>query len=331
MKKLLAFIISLLLIASSFAVAEDAADIRNMTIKIPHAMASTHPIQKMLDAFKEDIETKSQGKIKIELYSDAVLGDDSSLLDQIRMGTLDAAVVTGGPSWFQGSDPRGAIEELPFLFSSAAEARAAYGGAFGEYIAKEIMEPFDVHVVCFLESGFRHFSSNIRPIVLPTDMAGQKFRIAPSTLRLKTFEALNASAISMSFSELYTALQQGTVDAQENPLTMIIAGKLYEVQKYVSLSGHIWNTAFLGFNQKFWNTLSEAEQKLFTDAAVAAREKLYQMDDEEWANAVAFLEQQGIAVNEVDHDAFVEAVQPVWDYFRENCGDELIKLALGQE
>ena len=331
MKKLAAIILSLLLITCSFSVAENAADIRAMSIKIPHAMAATHPIQKMLESFKEDVETNTNGKIKIELYSDAVLGDDSSLLDQIRMGTLDAAVVTGGPSWFQGSDPRGAIEELPFLFSTAEEARAAYGGAFGEYIAKEIMEPFDVKVVCFLESGFRHFSSNVRPIVKPADMAGQKFRIAPSTLRLKTFEALNASAISMSFSELYTALQQGTVDAQENPLTMIISGKLYEVQKYVSLSGHIWNTAFIGFNLKFWNSLSESEQKIISDAAIKARAYLYEMDDAEWANAVAFLEEKGIQVNEVDHDAFVEAVQPVWDYFKENCGDELIKLALGQE
>lgn len=327
---LLFLIVGVLLFNTSTLLAEEL-QITPKTIIIPHAMNSSHPIQKALELFKSEVELASNNLISIEIFSDAVLGDDSSLLDQIRTGALEAAVVTGGPSWFQGSDPRGAIEELPFLFATADEARSAYEGAFGEYLKNEIMSPFGIEVVTFLESGFRHFTSNIRPIVEPADMAGQKFRIAPSILRQKTFEALNASAISMSFSELYTALQQGTVDAQENPLTMIVTGKLYEVQKYVSLSGHIWNTAFLGFNQKTWDSLSEDEQKIISESAIKARAYLYELDDEQWANAVEYLKEKGALVNSVNHDAFVEAVQPVWDYFIEQNGDELIKLALGEE
>lgn len=170
-------------------------------------------------------------------------------------------------------------------------------------------------------------TNNTRPIVKPEDMAGIKFRIAPTDIRRLTFEKLNAVAIPMAFAELFTALQQGTVDGQENPLSIIETSKFYEVQKYLSMSRHIYNTASFCVNPDWFATLTEEEQEIIKEAAYKAREYCRQLNDENEANALERLAANGMEINEIDYDAFVAGVQPVWDYFIENYGDDLIKLA----
>lgn len=202
-----------------------------IVIKISHQNAITHPTQAGLEKFKELLEERSNGTMTCDIYDSAVLGNDNSNLQQVIAGSLDAAMIMGADIW-QGYDKRAMIENLPFMFSTYEEARAAWDGEFGQYMKENVLEPCGGHVVNFWENGFRHFTNNTRPLTVPEDCHGIKFRTADNPLRLMMFEEFGASAIVLNFSELYSALQQGTVDGQENPLSNIISSCLYEVQDY---------------------------------------------------------------------------------------------------
>lgn len=297
-----------------------------IVIKISHQNASTHPIQMGLLEFKRILEEKSGGTITCDIYDSAVLGNDTSNMQQVIAGTLDAAMIMGAIIW-QGYDDRAAIEEVPFLFDSYESAWAAYDGEFGDYIASEILESQGGHVVGFWDNGFRHFTNNIRPVVVPADMAGIKFRTAESEIRLQMFDCCGSSAVVMAFSELYSAMQQGTVDGQENPMSNIVSSSFYEVQKYLSLSGHIYNTSVFFFSDNFWNSLTEEQQQIITEASDEAKLFARQLNMEKEEEYIQICKDAGMEVNQVDKDAFLEAVQPVWDGFIEKHGSELIELA----
>ena len=150
---------------------------------------------------KELLEERSGGTMTCDIYDSAVLGNDTSNLQQVIAGSLDAAMIMGADIW-QGYDKRAMIENLPFMFSTYEEARAAWDGEFGQYMKENVLEPCGGHVVDFWENGFRHFTNNVRPLVVPSDCAGIKFRTADNPLRLMMFEEFGSSAIVLAFSEL---------------------------------------------------------------------------------------------------------------------------------
>lgn len=296
-----------------------------IVIKISHQNAITHPTQKGLEKFKELLEEKSNGTMTCDIYDSAVLGNDTSNLQQVIAGSLDAAMIMGADIW-QGYDKRAMIENLPFMFSTYEEARAAWDGEFGQYMKENVLEPCGGHVVNFWENGFRHFTNNVRPLNVPSDCEGIKFRTADNPLRLMMFEEFGSSAIVMNFSELYSALQQGTVDGQENPLSNIVSSCFYEVQKYLSLSNHIYSTSVFVFSDKCWDSLTEEQQNLVYECAEEAklvtRELTESMDEEYLQTCI----DAGMEVNEIDVEAFREASQPVWDYYESEYGSELVDL-----
>ena len=298
------------------------------TIKIAHSQSEAHPVHQTLLQFKEMVEERSNNTIKIDVYPNGVMGDEFEELDQIMMGTLDAAVEMGATVIVNTIDPRN-VEELPWLFPDKESARAAWDGDFGQYCKEEIIEPAcGGTVLAFWESGYRHITNSVRPIVNPEDLRGLKLRLPTSEIREKTFTLLGASPIQMSFNELFTGLSQGTVDGQENPLSIIDSSKFYEVQKYLSLSGHVYSPAMLLFSAECWNSLTSEQQQLLEECAVECRDICRQIIDEQEAAAIEHMEENGMIVNEVNRDAFVEAVQPIWDEFRETYGDELVDMAL---
>ena len=296
-----------------------------IVIKISHQNAITHPTQKGLEKFKELLEERSGGTMTCDIYDSAVLGNDTSNLQQVIAGSLDAAMIMGADIW-QGYDKRAMIENLPFMFSTYEEARAAWDGEFGQYMKENVLEPCGGHVVDFWENGFRHFTNNVRPLVVPSDCAGIKFRTADNPLRLMMFEEFGSSAIVLAFSELYSALQQGTVDGQENPLSNIVSSCFYEVQKYLSLSNHIYSTSVFVFSDKCWDSLTEEQQNLVYECAEEAKQvtrDLTESMDEEYLQTCI---DAGMEVNEIDVEAFREASQPVWDYYESEYGSELVDL-----
>jgi TRAP-type C4-dicarboxylate transport system substrate-binding protein len=162
-------------------------------------------------------------------------------------------------------------------------------------------------------------------------MQGLKFRIASSEIRQITFDTLNAPAIPMAFAELFTGLQQGVVDGQENPLSVIITGKFYEVQKYLSMSRHIYNTATFLVNPDFFQSLTKEQQTVIREEADLARDLMRELNDQVEKEALEELKAKGMQINEIDKAAFIQAVQPVWNFFREKYGSELIDMALSAQ
>lgn len=324
MKKML-IAISLILIMSMILAPVCFA--KSRSLKVAHIFSPTHPATKGLLKFKEIVENDTNGDIKVDVYDSGVLGGDVEELQQVIAGTLDAAVIMGISIW-QGYDSRAAIEEIPFLFENEAAAHKALDGEFGKILAESVLDPIGAKVLCFWENGFRNFTNNKRSIVAPDDMKGIKFRSAQSAIRIKMFNTLGASAIPMAFPELFTGLQQGTVDGQENPLAVIESSKFYEVQKYLSLSGHIYNAGVFIISPKLWNSLSEENQAIVLKASKAGRDYERELLGLENAKTLENLKASGMEVNEVNKEAFIKAVQPVWDDFKKEHGSELLDLAV---
>ena len=298
-----------------------------MTLKAAHVFQESHPIHKGMELFAQRVNENTGGAVTVEIYPNSVLGGENEQLQQLIQGSIDCDMVSG-VAMYQGYDARAGIEDLPFLFTSAESAHKALDGEYGVKLAEEVLEPVGTKVINYWENGMRHFTNDVRPIVTPSDMKGIKFRSANSPIRIKMFEACNASVVPMQFSELYTALQQGTVQGQENPIPLIETSNFDGVQKYLSLSGHIYNATVLAFNPDKWNSLSPELQEVIINAANEARDYERELNAKESDDAVERLKSKGMEVNEVDKSAFVEAVQPVWDTFKKENGSELIDLAV---
>ena len=296
-------------------------------IVVGHSFAETNILHLGLLRFSENLARASEGAIKVEVYANAALGNDAEVLQQVRLGNVDCQPIS--LPFISGEYPQCGIDQLPFLFSSAEHAFAAYDGELGQAIQDEVFSECNiVKIGNVMGQGFRQFTNNKRPIYVPEDMIGIKFRTTESAVRIAMFEACGASVISMPLSELFTALQNGTVDGQENPLSTIDSNGFYEVQKYLSLSNHIFVANFMVMNEDKWNSFTADEQILITeawnDAVIYERELLKEADEK----FIKKFKEAGIEINEVNRDAFVKAVSGVWDSYIKDHGSKWIDLAI---
>ena len=331
--KVFALLLTLVMVFAMMAVPANAASEKTYNLKIAHVNSQTHPAHIALEKFKEIVEEKTDGKVKVDIYDSSVLGGELEEIQQVIDGSLTAAMIMGMSNW-QNMVPETAIEELPFMYPDVEHARAAFDGAYGDFVKENWIEPTGLKVLCFWESGFRHFTNNIRPIVTPDDMKDIKFRSAQSEIRVKMFEALGASATIINFSELYTALQQKTVDGQENPLSIITANGFYDVQKYLSLSGHFYSTALFIVNPDFWDSLPAEYQEIIQAASEECRDLDRQLSSESEADMIQTCKDHGMEVNEIDAEAFKAAMDSVWALYTDQFGTDAVNLALtssGQE
>ncbi len=296
-----------------------------LEMQIAHVNAPSHPAHQALLKFKELVEQRTNGGMEITIFDSSVLGGELEEIDQVITGSLDSAMIMGISNW-QGRIPQTAVEELPFMYPDEIAARKAFDGAYGDKI-KELIEPTGVKILCYWESGFRHFTNNVRPIFKPEDMQGIKFRTAQSAIRIKMFEVLGASATSMPFPEVYSGLQQGVIEGQENPLSIITANAFYEVQKYLTLSGHFYSTAPFIVNPTYFNNLPAEYQKIITDTALECRDIMREMNSKATGEMLETLKQNGMEINQIDTESFAERMEPVWKMFSDEFGNELIDLA----
>ena len=306
---------------------------KTYTLKIAHVNSQTHPAHLALVKFKEMVEEQTKGAVVVDIYDSSVLGGELEEIQQVIDGSLSAAMVMGMSNW-QSMVPETAIEELPFMYPDVEAARAAFDGAYGDFVKENWIEPTGVKVLSFWESGFRHFTNNVRAIYVPEDMKDIKFRSAQSEIRVKMFETLGASATIINFNELYTALQQGTVDGQENPLSIITANGFYDVQKYLSLSGHFYSTALFIVNPDFWAGLPAEYQEIIQAAADECRDYDRELSSTSEADMIQTCKDNGMEVNEIDAEAFKEKMNDVWALYTNEFGMEAVNLALtssGQE
>lgn len=282
------------------------------TLNIGSALSATHPTSIAFQSFKQAVEERTNGALVVNIYTDSALGSESDLLEQVTSGTTEGMLQGGAANW----EPYNAevnVALLPFLFTSLDNARTAWGGQFGQEFCEKLLEPTGVTVLSVWEQGYRHMTNNTTPIVEPSDVVGIKFRTNENSMKVSMYEAAGGSAVIMSFSDVYTGLQNKTIDGQENPLSTIYTSSLHDVQKYLSLTGHMYDAAPLAVNTAWFQSLPEEYQTILKEEAVNAREIVLTENDE--TRYLDMLKEAGMEVNEVNKEAFQETMKTVWDKY----------------
>ena len=259
----------------------------------------------------------------VEVFPSGELGDSPTMLEGARLGTVD--ITTVGNPYSTGFLPELNLLDLPFLFESDAHVFAVLDGEVGRTLM-DGMQGAGLQGLAFWEPGFRDLTNSVRPIETPADLEGLKLRTTPNPAHVLAFEMLGADPTPMPFAEVYSALQTGTIDGQENPINHIHANKLHEVQPHLSLTHHAYTTSQSVMNANRWNGLSPEHQAAISEAALEAATYQRRLDDEEEAGSLQAMKDAGVqVVEEPDVEAFREAVAgPTRASYVEAHGSELI-------
>lgn len=299
-----------------------AADIKERNIKVGIGLTADHPQGQAVAKFGELVSQKSDGKIKVKMFAGGLLGNDVSMVSSLQGGTQEMTIPdTSTLVGIAGLKEFGLIN-LPFALNSSEEADALLDGPWGQKLMAKLPEKGLVGLG-FWENGFRQISNNRHPINKAEDISGLKLRVIQNPLFIDTFKALGANALPMPFPEVYTALETGTVDGQENPLATLIASKFYEVQKHTVISNHIYSVWAFLISKKFWDKLSPDEQKILTEAAneaTAFERKTIRAFD---ATALEEIKSKGIQVTTLSDEETAKlraTVKPVSDKFIQEFG-----------
>ena len=292
--------------------------------QLAHNAAPGNPKAVASDKFAELVDQKTDGRVKIAVGESAQFGDDVEAITSMRLGTLAFAANSQGST--SSVVPEFAVLGLPFLFQSLPQAWKVLDGPVGEQLAAA-SEKQGLVLLALWDNGIRQISDNVRPIEKPEDLEGIKLRTPPDPMTVDIFTALGANPTPMAFSELYIALQQGVVDGQENPLMNIYSSKLYEVQKYISMTGHKYEATPVFASKVVFDTFSPEDQQAIRDAAAEAgklNREMSQQADEELRGK---MEEAGVKFNAVDPAPFVEATKPVYDKWHDQFPDlvDLVK------
>lgn len=302
-----------------------AAEVRNQTLRFAFQNVKEHPQGQGAQKFADLVKEKSEGKIKVRLFPGGTLGGDLQTVSAIQGGTLDLTVLNAGILSAQVKDF--AILDFPFLLNDAQEAQQVMDGPVGQALASRL-EGKGLHTLGYWDLGFRNITNSKKPIARWEDLQGLKIRVIQSPSYLETFSALGANPVPMPFPEVYTGLEQRTVDGQENPNTVILGSKFYEVQKYLSVTRHVYNPQSFIIGEKSWNKLNEDERKVITEAAAEAQ--AYQRMVSGQAQDSAYQTLKGhMAVNEItpeEMDRFREKTKPVIEKLAKDVDPALVKM-----
>lgn len=299
-------------IASAFFISGNAA--AQQTLQLAHNAAEGNPKWDASELFAELVEEGTNGELIVDVGGNAQYGDDMEAITQMRMGTL--AFSTNSQGSTSSVVPQFSVLGLPFLFNSLPSAWEVMDGEVGDEL-KRLSEEKGLVLLALWDNGIRHVSNNVRPIESPDDLEGLKIRTPPDEMTVDIFEALGANPTPMNFSELYIALEQGVVDGQENPLMNIYSSKLHEVQDYISLTAHKYESTPLLMSKMVWDTLSPEYQEVIQQAAIEAGEFNRQASLEADDALRSKMEEAGVAFNEVNPEPFIEATSSVYDQWAE--------------
>ncbi|MPZ87848.1 MAG: DctP family TRAP transporter solute-binding subunit [Nitriliruptorales bacterium] len=309
--------------------ADDGADASGEVLELSFSVergseevTGVDAVPDMMNIFANNLEEDLGDGVQIDRFFDR--GDEFAQMELIRVGEVD--VVPIGSDIVQ-LDEKFQIFDMPFLLPDRATAVAALDGAVGEQLKASLVETAGVRPLAFGEIGIRHITNNVRPIEQPEDLRGLTIRTPDSETRVLYFETLGAAPTPMSLDEVYLALDQGVLDGQENPLGNINGQSFYEVQDYLSLTGHVYTPVVLSINEERWQSLSAEHQEALQRAADAAAEESRahgERNDEELLDVF----QDHMEINEADTDAFREAAEPVWEEIASRVGEEFVQEVL---
>lgn len=306
------------------------AEISQRTIKFAAQNSKGHPQVTGMERFAEIVKDKSGGKIAVKLFPGGTLGGDVQTLASVQGGIVEMSVMNAGI--LSGTVKEFGVVDLPFLFATPQEADAVMDGPVGTALEEKLPAQRLVGLG-FWELGFRHLTNNRHAVNGVEDVKGLKIRTVQSAVPLATFNALGANAVPLPYPELYSALETGTVDGQENPLANIVNAKFTEVQKYLTLTGHQYNPQIVLVSKVFWDKLDPEEQTLLRDAATEARDYQRKVSREANAGFLDEIKKSGMEVVEPTAEqlgAFRAAVEPVVAEFRGTIGTETVDAVFTQ-
>lgn len=267
----------------------------------------------LLEVFKPYIEEHSNGRIEVIVQNNSVLGSDREIYEALQLNTVQAS--QGPLSTLANFDPDFAVCDLPFLFTSKEEAYENLDGEFGDALAATLPQ-YGMRIIAYGENAFRNISNNQHPVKTAEDLKGLDIRVMESPVNIATYKAMGTNPTPMAFSELYGALQNGTVDGQDNGIVLTYTNKLYEVQPYYTFTHHLYAANAVVVSEEFWQSLPEDLQQVVTEASFEAmkfqRDLNTQLEDE----LVATMEAAGVTFDTLPDEEIaklVEATKDVWD------------------
>ncbi len=313
------------LVAAVAVAAFGTAQAQDKTIKFATQNPKGHPIVLGMEKFAEIVTAKSGGKIKVNLFPGGTLGSDQANVSALQGGTLEMASMNSGI--FASQVKEFALYDFPFLFGSEKEAEVIIDGPIGKRLHDKLQEKGIVGLAYF-ELGFRNITNSRRPVNKVEDLEGLKLRVIPNPINVDWVRALGANPTPLPFPEVYGALEQKAIDGQENPVTVINANKLFEVQKHVVLSNHQYNPQSVVISKKFWDGLDANQKKILADAAQEAAKFQRQQARGQVSSALENMKKNGMQVTELsaaELSKFRDRVRPVTAKYGVTVGQDLLK------
>ena len=322
--------VALALAFAASAAAVHAADYKPHIIRFGYGLAEDSNQGRAVKFFSEDLAKRTGGKLKAKGFANASLGSDLQMQNALIGGAQEMMV--GSTATLVGIVKDFGVYDLPFLFNNEAEADAVLDGPFGQKLAARLQEKGLVGLV-YWENGFRNLTNTKRPVAKLEDMQGVKLRVMQNPVYIDMFNSFGANAVPLPFSELFTALETKTVDGQENPVTTIESSKFYEVQKYLSITKHVYSPWIILASKKWWDGLSADERRVLQESALASRD--FERKDTRAAagKAIDTLKGKGMQVNVVADTELArmrEKAKPAFDKFAAEGGVDVLKQLQGE-
>ena len=325
MKRLLISTLAAALLGSTLGVAhvQAADDIRPRMIRFGYGLNEDSNQGRAAKLLAEEVAKASGGKLKVRTFASASLGSDDQMQNALIGGAQEMMV--GSTATLVGITKEMAVWDTPFLFTDPRQADQVLDGPVGRQVMDKLEEKGLVGLV-YWENGFRNVTNSARPIEKLEDFNGIKLRVMPNPVFIDTFKRMGANAVPLPFSELFTALETKAVDGQENPFNTILSSKFYEVQKYLSVTNHVYSPWIVTVSKRWWDGLSETEQGILMDAAEKARDAEREDTRREASQALAALKERGMQINEVSPEAIQrmrEQAQPAIQTVIDAVGQDL--------
>ncbi|WP_316979444.1 TRAP transporter substrate-binding protein [Shumkonia mesophila] len=293
--------------------------------KLGHGMPASHPQAVAMEKFAELVGQYTNGSVKVNVFHGAMLGSDEKQMQATQSGIQEFYMGILSPLSTRVKEIQ--VWDLPFMFSNTEEVTRIMNGRIGQAIFDKI-EPAGLVGLSWTGIGFRDLSNSVRPVIKADDIKGLKIRVMSNPIALETWKALGANATPMAYSEVFTALEIKAIDGQENPLVHMYANKMQEVQKYISLTNHVYTSAALAASQRFWAKLGDVDkqgiEKAAKEAAVYQRQLLEKADKD----VIEKFRQEGIEVDEIAPEELAkirERTKPVVDKFAPDIGKSFIE------
>lgn len=301
------------------------AQIKERNIRVSNGINEDHPVGNGVAKMKACMADKSGGKLKLQAFWGGALGGDLQATQALRAGTQEMVITSSSP--LVGIMPELGVFDLPFLFSNEKEADTVLDGTFGKYISDKL-PGFGVVNLSYWENGFRNLTNSKRAVSKAEELTGLKVRVMQNNIFLDSFKSMGANATPMAFGEVFAALETHAIDGQENPLVTIDTSKMYEVQKYLTMTRHAYTPFLVLYSKKLWDQLSPEEQKILSECSTVGRDEQRRVSRELNDKSLANLKKQGMQVSEVDPAELAkmrEATAAVYQRHEATIGKETIE------